>query len=322
MTAPKRTVTMPALLVCTVFLQLFFSSCADKIKTDIIAFRALDEGLANSNRTIEKSSQTLYAYLEQKTTEPATAEKARVWYPKAQLIQKLSKDIYSYIEGLRAELKKEADLQTNDGIESFKESDKNAVMRLFDKKGKGDELYQRLKNYKKDVLATDPQIAKEFGETFILTTKSFDSSEDKHPDLWRTFFDDNPTVAALAILSKFQNNIRINENRMTMFCYDKCSGEVVKYDTYSAIITQNSSYVKANEEIEITSGIGAFSKAAQPVITINGKTVSIDEGGAAHYKFKTSDKPGKHIVPVEISFTDQEGKKQTITKSVEYTVAN
>jgi len=221
MAAPKRTVTMPALLVCTVFLQLFFSSCADKIKTDIIAFRALDEGLANSNIAIEKSSQTLYASLEQKTTEPATAEKAKVWYPKAQLIQKLSKDIYSYIEGLRADLKKEADLKTNGGEESFKESDKNAVMRLFEKKGKGEELNERLKNYKKDVLATDPEIAKEFGGTFILTTKSFDSSANKHQDLWRTFFDDNPTIAVLALLSKFQNNIKINENRMAAFCNDK-----------------------------------------------------------------------------------------------------
>ena len=218
----QRTVTIPALLVCIIFFQLFFSSCADKVKTDIIAFRTLDEGLANSNMMIEKSSQILYASLEQKTTEPATAEKARIWYSKAQLIQKLSKDMYTYIEGLKSDLKKEADLKTNDGKESFKESDKNAVMRLFEKKEKGEELYERLKKYKKDVLATDPEIEKTFGETFILTTTSYDSSEDKHQDLWRTFFDDNPTIAALAILSKFQNNIKINENRMVSFCHSKC----------------------------------------------------------------------------------------------------
>ena len=77
----------------------------------------------------------------------------------------------------------------------------------------------------------------------------------------------------------------------------------------------SSSYVNAGEEIEITSGIGAFSKAAQPIILINGKNVSSDADGAAHYKFKASDKPGKHVVPVEINFTDQEGKNKPLQKT-------
>lgn len=313
---------MSALLVCILLSVTLFFSCADKIKTNIIVFEALDEGLVNSNISLDKGSQVLYASLEQKTTEPATAEKAKVWYQKAQLIQKLSKETYSYIEELRSDLKKEAGLKTNDTEESFKESDKTAVMRLFEKKEKAEELHERLKKYKRDIIAVDEEIVREFNSRFFLTTPEFDAATEIK-DFYKTFFHDIPTAAALAMLSKFQNNIKVNENRMVAFCNSKVgSFDGDDYYTYSFLAILNSSYVKAGEELEITAGVGSFSRAAMPVIIINGKNVSLDVDGASHYKFKASDKPGKHVVPVEINFTDQEGKKQTISKNIEYTVAD
>ena len=67
-------------------------------------------------------------------------------------------------------------------------------------------------------------------------------------------------------------------------------------DVYTTSIQRlaviSSSYVKAGQEIEITSGIGAFSKAAMPTISINKKNISLDADGAARYRFKASDKPG------------------------------
>ena len=84
--------TIPVLFAFIIVLHIFFSSCADKIKTNIIAFEALDEGLINSNFTLNKCSEAVYASLEQKTTEPSTSEKAKLWLPKAIVIQKLSTD--------------------------------------------------------------------------------------------------------------------------------------------------------------------------------------------------------------------------------------
>jgi gliding motility-associated protein GldM len=321
MLSTQRTSSTLILLACSTLFVLFFSACADKIRTNIIDFKALDEGLINSNIAINNSNQTVLASLENKMTDPVTAEKARIWYPKAQLIQKLSNEVYDYIAGLRSDLKKEAGLKNDDAVESYRESDKNAVIHLFDKQEKGKELFEQLKTYKKNILAIDPELEKEFNNTMLLTTSAFDAEKEKQ-DFTKTFFDDIPTMAALAMLSKFQNNIRIVENKMINFCDNKCSYNAFVIHTYSAMITKSSSYVKAGEEIEIIAGIGAFSKAAQPIILINGMNVSTDADGAAHYKFKSSDKPGQHSVPVVISFNDQEGKKQTITKNIEYTVAD
>jgi gliding motility-associated protein GldM len=316
----QRTVVMPALLAGLIFIAVFFSACSDRVKTDIIVYKALDESLVNSNAIIERQSRTVYTSLEEKLMDAATSEKAKLWYPKAKLIQKLSTDIYIYMEDLKTDLKKEAGLKPDKSTESFREADKNAVIRLFDKNGKGKELYEKLQKYKTDMLEIDSQMNNEFENTTLLTTREFELSTSKQEDFTKTFFDDIPTIAALAMLSKFANNVRIVENKMISFCNNKTVSYNDVDDSYSTIITQSSSYVRAGEEIEITAGIGAFSKAGLPKITIDGKDIPPGYSGAAIYKVKASVKAGKHIVPVEISYIDQDGKKQTIEKQVEYTV--
>jgi gliding motility-associated protein GldM len=128
-----------------------------------------------------------------------------------------------------------------------------------------------------------------------------------------------PTVAAVTILSKFQNDVKTSENRVVAFAHEQVGKVAVRFDTYAAIVGQSSNYVMPGQEIEITAGVGAFSKAAAPTITINGQGASLGEDGAAHAKF-TGGSVGNHSIPVRISYTDQEGKPQVIEKTISYTV--
>jgi gliding motility-associated protein GldM len=121
-------------------------------------------------------------------------------------------------------------------------------------------------------------------------------------------------------LSKFQNDIKTSENRVIAFCHNKVGEVIVRYDTYAAFAQTNSSYVMPGDEMEITAGVGAFSKAAQPVINIAGQNVPLDADGAAHKKMNAEASLGEHSINVTVDFVDQEGKKQTITKPIKYTV--
>src|SRR5687767_5156614 len=96
-----------------------------------------------------------------------------------------------------------------------------------------------------------------FKDILVLTTQSFDSLNETQQNLTKAFFENTPTVAALAMLSLFQNNAMINENRMINFLNDKMTSHFTEdYTTYSAIVAQNSTYVISGEEIEITAGVG------------------------------------------------------------------
>jgi len=278
---------------------MFLISCSRISENDSEVFKMLEESLINSNKMISRSTETIYVSLEDKLSDPYTANRARKWYPKATQVQKTSKDIIGYIENLKG----------------------NANSQLTLNSDQADELFIQLKKYKTDLLSIDSGLTEALGKTLIITTQSFDSLPDSEKNFSKKFFDQISQEETLCLLSKFENNIRMIENTMTQYCYNKVGAFIHYYDTYSAIIGQNTSYVQGGEMIEITAGIGAFSKAAMPKVILKDRIIPIDEMGVATFKFRASKKPGKHFVPVEISYTDQEGIKRKLSKTVEYTVA-
>jgi hypothetical protein len=204
--------------VCFLLLIIMSLGCADKIKTDLLGYRTLDEGLTNSNDVIGEQSKFLLKSLQNQLMDSATVQKAQIWLPRAQQIEKLSEDVFDYILGLKSQLKKEAGLKQTAEQESFRENDKNAVLRLFRKQARANELYKFLEDYRKNVLMTDPLIDSSFRDSLQVTDHYFESSGARAQDFEKLFFDDIPVVAALAVLSKFQNNIRIIENKAIGFC--------------------------------------------------------------------------------------------------------
>src|SRR5947209_14043272 len=135
---------------------------------------------------------------------------------------------------------------------------------------------------------------------------------DKSNRTWEAaYFHMVPTIADLTMLSKFQNDVKTSENRVVAFCHEQVGKVTVRFDTYAAVIGQNTNYVMPGQDIEITAGVGAFSKAALPQITINGQTSALGEDGAAHAKFAGGG-IGNHSIPVHIVYKDQDGKEQVI----------
>ncbi|HEY1871798.1 MAG TPA: GldM family protein, partial [Chitinophagaceae bacterium] len=108
--------------------------------------------------------------------------------------------------------------------------------------------------------------------------------------------------------------------RVVQFCHNKVGEVNVVFDSYGAVIGQSSNYLMPGQKLDITAGVGAFSKKAQPTITIGGSPIQIGEDGAAHTTLEGGG-IGQHSIPVSITFTNQEtGKPQTINQVVQYTV--
>lgn len=283
------------------------------------AFKTVDNSLTSTNKTINQSTQTILASLNEKRTEPATAVKASLWYPKAQQAQILSKDLNDYIQTLKNKILTAAGYDPSKGDSSYKMEDLDIATRIMVNEGEGKKLRQKLDDYKTKLLALDPLIAQEFKNTLQVNT-AMPVVQDKSNNTWDlAYFHMVPTVASITILSKFQNDVKTSENKVVAFCHEQVGKVQVRFDTYTAIVGQSSTYLMPGQEIEIMAGVGAFSKAATPSITINGAGAAIGEDGAAHAKF-ASGSIGNHSVPVTIRYKDQDGKDQVITKTIEYSV--
>lgn len=314
---PRQRMINMMYLVLTALLALNVSS-------EILnAFKTVNNSLQNTNNTVNQSTQTILTSLEEKSKESTTKVKAEEWLPKAKKVEAYSKSVFDFVQGLKDQILKDAGYDPAHPDKKYKEDNLDIATHLMVEKGKGKELYDMLAKYKTDVLGVDPLIQKEFDKTLqIDLTKPH--TEAKGNNSWEAaYFRMVPTVAALTILSKFQNDIRTSENKVIAFCHEQVGKVSVRFDKFATIIGQSSNYVMPGQEIEVTAGVGGFStsETAKPSIVIAGKAVPLEADGIARIKVPTAG-VGQHSIPVNITYFDQDGVKQNVTKEVLYTVGS
>ncbi len=281
------------------------------------AFRTVDNSLNATNTTVKQSTEQVMASLLEKKSQAETAAKAAVWYPKAERVTQISTDMYNYIDALRNRIHREAGFDpAKNGDSSFKQDNLDIATRIMVTEGEGKKLFQRLSQYQKDLQAAVPEFDIKNSQINLNMPQTIDKSN----KTWEAaYFHMVPTVAAMTILRKFQNDVRTTENKVVTFCHEQVGKVVVRYDAFAAIVGQSSNYIMPGQDVEITAGVGAFSKAAQPEISINGQGVGLGAEGQAVLKVNGGGL-GRHSVPVVIRFRDQDGNMQTVQKNVEYTV--
>jgi len=126
-----------------------------------------------------------------------------------------------------------------------------------------------------------------------------------------------PTVAALTILSKFQNDVKTSENKVVTYCHEQVGKVIVRFNTYEPIVGQNSNVLLAGQELEIKAGLAAFNSDQKPIVTIGGAVVPLDDKGLAVWKQKVNTS-GK--IQVNVKFRNQDGTEENRPYEVDYTV--
>jgi len=314
---PRQKMINMMYLVLTALLALNVSS-------EILnAFKTVNNSLEATNKVVNASTEEIMTSLKAKMNEDGTRERAQIWYPHAEKAQQMSTDLYNYIQKFKDQILKEAGADYAKGDSSYKDDNLDIATRIMVEHGGGKELYNKLEQYKKEILAIDAkeggQIAAKFGNSLPISLAK-PKTQNKGNKSWEdAYFRMVPTVAALTILSKFQNDVKTTENKVISFCHEKVGAVEVIQDAFAALAIANTTNALPGQEIEITAGVGGFSKKISPQITIGGQTQTVGEDGAVHYKFK-ADRLGSNSIPVVIKYTDQNNKEQTITKTVNYVV--
>ncbi len=315
---PRQKMINIMYLVLTAILAL-------NVSAEVInAFKVVNTSLITSNENITSSNNTIYKSLAEKLANPQSREKASFWEPKAMAAKRYSEELSNYIETLKTDLKKGADLRMKwdkvrkDSVEDYRMDNLDASTRLFETNGKGKELEARLKKYKEDMLGIDGTIRKQFESTFPVNIKPPVSQEGIQKDFTQSFFHMTPTIAALTMLSKFQNNVKNAESEIVTYCHNQIGAVEVHMDQVGVLVGQNSNYLMPGQELQITAGVGAYSSAAAPSISINGSNVNVANGQGTYTTSVSG--AGEHTVNVNVTFRDENNKVQTKSMPVKYTV--
>ncbi|MBS1948194.1 MAG: gliding motility protein GldM [Bacteroidetes bacterium] len=282
------------------------------------AFKVVNNSIKNSNDALTTQNKAIIADIAAKAAQKETAAKAAIWQPIAAKVAAYANETYDYVEDLKQKLIHEAHFNPADS--SFKIDDLDAAIRLMGNQGKGDELHKKLIDFKNNVLNVDPSIKKEFESKLPMNLEPPKSEAGNMNNSWTdAYFHMTPAIAALTILGKFQNDIKNSENDIVTYCADQIGAVAVRYDKTGVIAGANSTYVMPGEKFTVYAGVGAFSSAAQPTITINGKSVSVDKDGKASSDIIAGGS-GKQTVKVNVSYKDQDGKLINEVKDIDYTV--
>src|SRR5579875_2575253 len=127
------------------------------------AFKTVNRSLTSTNNTINHSTETILASLQDKMSQPETKVKAETWFPKAQNAVALTKDMNNYIEEIKTEIMKAAGFNPQkNGDSSYKVDNLDVATRIMVEEKKGQQLKARLEKYRNDLLAIDPLIAEQF----------------------------------------------------------------------------------------------------------------------------------------------------------------
>ncbi len=329
---PRQKMINMMYLVLTALLAL-------NVSAEILnAFKTVNESIRKSNEVITEKNDLTYKSLDEKLKDQATAVNAKIWAPKAMEAKKISGDLFNYIEDLKTRLKKESGLEMKDGEESYREADLDAPTRLMDNMGEGPKLYKSLKDYKAQLLDIlkpeefasnkllhdDVQKAKSDFEKELPLDLSIPKSQsgnarsgDDNKDWTVNYFHMTPTIAAMTILSKFQNDIKNSEAQIVDYCHKKIGEVKLIFDAFQPLVGTNATYFMPGDELDVTAGIGAYSKSSTPRVYVNGVLQPLNADGVADYKTKVS---SSGSVDVRIEYNKPDGSKDELKKTIKYTV--
>jgi gliding motility-associated protein GldM len=310
---PRQKMINMMYLVLTALLALNVSSEV------LNAFKTVDNSITSANGVLTGNNNQIYASFTEKLADPKSAEMAKLWKPKADAASQISKKLFDDIEGLKMEIKVAAGYHPETGDTVWAIDHLDAPTRIMDKKGEGEKLYKKLEQYRKDILAIDPEIGKEFANRLPIDL-SVPVAQDGTKKSWtESYFHMTPAIAAMTILNKFQNDIKNSEYQVVSYCHTKIGEVKVRFDKFGFVGGLSSSYLMPGEKLEVYAGLGAMSSASQPQITINGRPAPIGADGMATMDMAAGG-TGSGKAHVVVRYKDQNGVDKVVEKDLPYTV--
>jgi hypothetical protein len=295
----------------TAFLIAALLSCETKHSNSVL-INEINAGLVQATAVINWQAENTFEQFRMKLSDPATKLKAEYWHPKLMRVYDASGNL-SNLAVITDQIKSETSLGTTDTNKSGKKS----INQILINNDQYRDVYKRLKQFKDTIFRDTPGLVERVGSYSLIPKKRQDTI-DTEEFLKNCLMNATPNEA-LCFFSRLENNLAI----VRLQCIQYFNEQVAQphfFKTYEAIVAQNAKILKAGDELEITGGVGSFSKQRLLAFSVQGKIIEPNERGLAIYKFRTPKDPGNYLLPVSVRLLDEDSIVQNATFTVEYSV--
>ncbi|MGE0636290.1 MAG: gliding motility protein GldM [Bacteroidia bacterium] len=283
---PRQKMIAMMYLVLTAILALNVS------KEVIEAFVTVNTSLEATAGNFDEKNGMLYADFDQaKSVDP---KKVTAYWEKANRAKELSSELNEYIRKLKVELIAategisiaEADTIHLDYVKKQDDFDRPTNILVGNTEdgsnGKARELKIKLNEYREAMLALVPEKER---KNLNLGFETPDRTKKDGTKTWETNqFYNSPLVASVAILSKFQSDVKNAEFDVVNTLYKSFTKEDFPFDTIAAKVLTESNYVMLGDEYKANVFVAAFSTTKNPEIVLgklnNDGTALVSESGS------------------------------------------
>ncbi|MBR1882042.1 MAG: gliding motility protein GldM [Muribaculaceae bacterium] len=311
--SPRQKMINLMYIVLTAMLALNVSS-------DVLnGFSQVEDGLSRSNRIITARNQALYAQLQEFNQQ--NPGKGKVWLDKAADVRANTDKLYSLIDSLKYEIVRVADGDPVDMRNSRNKDNLDAASQvmLAPTGGKGKTLRLNIDQYRKYITSFIDDEAKRKNIEAALSTKPVKTaaSGEASNKTWEdTQFENMPTIAAVTLLTKLQNDVRYAEGEVLNQLIDNVDMGDLRVNLVNAFVVPQSRIVMRGTKYSANIVLAAVDTTQRPVVYINGQRLGNDKG---LYEVGTSS-AGSHEYSGYIEVTGRDGSVTRRDFKSSYTV--
>lgn len=316
MSMPKE----PRQLMINLMYLVLTALLALNVSNEILhAFKVINESVTSSNEAIVDKNKKVYEAFDASEKEPGQEARVKPYNDKAKQIKAEADKAIKALEDWKEKVVARAGGRDEKG-EIEKEDDIDAsTLLLVEEKG-GDEIKKMLTDLRAKMLSViDPSVKPVMEKNLPIRIVEHKASENNPQGDWSyAYFHNMPTVAAVTLLAKFQNDVR-NSEAAILGQLQKEAGDVqVKFDNFMAIAVPKNSYVLAGQKVEASIMLAAYNNAINPSVTSSGGRVTKVENGVAAWETSAGG-VGMQTVKGTVSI-DLGGRKESRDYSFQYMV--
>lgn len=252
-------------------------------------FELMGESLDRTTENSVKENAAIYAdFAEQFKANPA---KVKPWYDKAMTVRQMSDSLYDFVEQLRWAIAREADgADGNPGsIRNKEDLEAAGRIMLAPVRGQGHALFSGVNAFRTRILTFVSDARR---RAIIASNLATDvpQTEDNIGKNWEEYmFESMPSIAAVTLLTKLQNDIRTAEGEVLRELATNIDVKDIRVNELNAYVLPEATTLFPGETFRSHIFMAAVDTTQRPEIYVNGRRIS-SEG---NYDFRVG-APGEY----------------------------
>lgn len=272
--SPRQKMINMLYLVLTAILALNVSSEV------LDAFKNVNDGISTTNSSLQNKNTTIYDDLN--TEYKHDPVKAREAYEKSKKARELSAKLYAQLEQYKKSLIEQAGGLDAETGKIKRDDDIDAPTRLFVENGgkQGQQLKQQIETTRAELLKLLPEEKRADVEKSLSLTLDAPVAG----VTWEVAkFNHVPVVAAVTLLTKYQNDLLGAESHIIETLYKTIDADQTKVDRMEARILSPSSLILQGEAYKADVMVAAYSSTQHPEVFLGAFNSSVKKNDKGAY---------------------------------------